>query len=182
MGNSDPPPRLADRDLRRMDSAEPDSDQPPRPEDPVPMSVDSVDPASIPTPSDESWTELYDRTCGDTTPAAGGRGRKKRPRSPECVPDKRRKQDALRMAFVHSKDTLKANCTHWGPRWMTLQPLKGWRLPLRRGQQSYVIAPWDRSSPRMMNRDLPKKWTLRRAASSTPGVSSRFSPLILRRL
>ena len=55
-------------------------DPQPRPEDPVPMSVDSVDPVAIPTPdSDESWTELYERTCGDPTPTAGDRGREKRP-------------------------------------------------------------------------------------------------------
>ena len=76
--NSDLPPRPEDPDPMRVDSVEPNSDQPPRPEDPVPMSVDSVDPAPIPTPSDESWAELDDRTCGDTAPAMGGRGREKR--------------------------------------------------------------------------------------------------------
>ena len=76
------------------------------------MSVDSVDPASIPTPSDESRTDLYDRTCGDISPVRSERGRGKRPRSPEFVPDKRLKQDALRMAFVNNKETLKANCAH----------------------------------------------------------------------
>ena len=38
---------------------------------------------------------------------------KKRPRSPEFVPDKRLKQDALRLAFVNNKKTIKANCTHF---------------------------------------------------------------------
>ena len=54
-----------------MDPGEPVSDISPRPEDPVPMSVGPVDPASITTPSDESWTDLYDRTCGHTSPVAG---------------------------------------------------------------------------------------------------------------
>ena len=44
---------------------------------------------------------------------AGDQEREKRPRSPEFVPEKRRKQDALRTAFVHNKETLKAHCTHW---------------------------------------------------------------------
>ena len=87
-----------------------DSDQPPRPEDSVPMCVDSVDPAFVPTPSDESWTELYERTCGDTVPNEGERGREKRPRSPEFVPEKRIRHDALRLAFVNDKDTIKS---HW---------------------------------------------------------------------
>ena len=81
-----------------------------RPDDPVPMSVDSVDPVAIPTPdSDESWTELYERTCGDPTPTAGDRGREKRPRSPDFIPEKRLKQDALRTAFVRNRETIKAN-------------------------------------------------------------------------
>ena len=88
-----------------------EGDPSPRPEDRVPMSVDSVDPVAIPTPeSDESWTELYERTCGDPTPTAGDRGREKRPRSPEFIPEKRQKRDALRVAFVNKKDTMKANC------------------------------------------------------------------------
>ena len=77
------------------------------------MSADSADPASVPTPSDESWTELYDRTCGDTAPAVGERGREKRPRSPEFVPEKRLKQDALRLAFVSNKEAIKAHYTHF---------------------------------------------------------------------
>ena len=40
----------------------------------------------------------------------GGSGREKRPRFPEFVSDKRRKQDALRTAFLHNKETLKAHC------------------------------------------------------------------------
>ena len=52
------------------------------------MSVDSVDPVAIPTPdSDESWTELYERTCGEPTPTVGDRGREKRARSPEFIPE-----------------------------------------------------------------------------------------------
>ena len=88
------------------------SEQPPRPEDPVPMSADSVDPASVPTPSDESWTELYERTCGDPVPPESERGREKRSRPPEFVPEKRIKQDALRLSFVENKETIKAQCTH----------------------------------------------------------------------
>ena len=75
------------------------------------MRVDSVDPAAIPTSdSDESWTELYERTCGDPTPTVGDRGREKRARSPEFIPEKRPKHDALRSAFVRNKETIKANC------------------------------------------------------------------------
>ena len=82
----------------------------PRPKAPVPMSVDSVDPAAIPTPdSDESWTELYERTCGELTPAARDKAREKRPRSPDFIPEKRLKQDALRSSFVHNKETIKAH-------------------------------------------------------------------------
>ena len=88
------------------------SEQPPRPEDPVPMSLDSVDPAPDSSPSDESWTELYERTCGDPAPAECERGRGKRPRSPEFVPEKRFKHDALRLAFAGDKDTIKAHCNH----------------------------------------------------------------------
>ena len=84
------------------------SERPPRPDDPVPMSLDSVDP----TPSDESRTELYERTCGDIVPTEGERGREKRPRSPEFVPEKRIKHDALRLAFVGNKDTSKAHRAH----------------------------------------------------------------------
>ena len=113
MGNSDPPLRMEDRDLGEVGPAETVSDISPRPKDPAPMSVDSVDPASIPTPSDESWTDLSDRTCGNATPVAGDREREKRPRPPDFVPEKRRKQDALRTAFVHNEETLKAHCTHW---------------------------------------------------------------------
>ena len=71
-----------------------------------------MDPVQIPTPdSDESWTELYERTCGDPTPTAGDRGREKRPRSPEFIPEKRPKHDdALRVAFVNKKETIKAHC------------------------------------------------------------------------
>ena len=87
-------------------------DSPPGPDDPVPISIDSMDPLHIPTPdSDESWTELYERTCGDPTPTAGDRGREKRPRSPEFIPEKRPKHDdALRVAFVNNKETVKAHC------------------------------------------------------------------------
>ena len=77
------------------------------------MSVDSMDPASVPTPSDESRTELYDRTCGDTAPAVGERGREKRPRSPEFLPEKRLKQDDLRLACVSNEEAIKAHCTHF---------------------------------------------------------------------
>ena len=73
-----------------------EGDPHPRPEDPVPMSVDSVDPVAIPTPdTDESRAELYEHTCGDPTPTAGDRGREKRSRSPEFIPEKRQKRDAL---------------------------------------------------------------------------------------
>ena len=88
------------------------SEQRPRPEDPVRMSLDSVDPAPDSSPSDESWTELYDRTRGDPTPAVCERGRDKRPRSPESVPEKRIKRDALRPSFVTDKDTIRAHCHH----------------------------------------------------------------------
>ena len=75
VGNSDPSPRLGDSDQGGAGSVEHNAAQLPRPEDPVlgrsSMSVDSADPASIPTPSDESWAELYDRTCGDTARVAG---------------------------------------------------------------------------------------------------------------
>ena len=114
------PGRVADKtpdaetvttDLPRESSREVSVDRPdpqPGPEDPVPMSVDSVDPAIIPTPgSDESWTELYDRTCGDPTPTAGDRGREKRPRSPDFVPEKRPKHDGLPAAFVTIRKPLK---------------------------------------------------------------------------
>ena len=84
------------------------SEQPPRPEAPAPMSMDSVDPALDSSPSDESWTELYERTCGDPAPAECERGREKRPRSPEFVPEKSVKRDALRLAFVGNKETIKA--------------------------------------------------------------------------
>ena len=46
----------------------------PRPDDPAPMSLDSDGPAQDSSPSDESRTELYDRTCGDTAPVARGGG------------------------------------------------------------------------------------------------------------
>ena len=96
------PPREAS-----LDGGEPH----PRPEDPVPMGVDSVDPVAIPTPgSDESWTEIYERTCGGPTPTAGDRGRGKRSRSPDFFPEKRPKNDALRVAFVNNEETIKANC------------------------------------------------------------------------
>ena len=88
------------------------SGQPPRPEDPVPMSSDSVDPAPDPTPSDESQTGLYERMCGDTVPTEGERGRERRPRSLEFVPEKRIKRDALRLAFVDNTETIKAHYTH----------------------------------------------------------------------
>ena len=88
------------------------SGQPPRPEDPVPMSLDSADPAPDSSPSDESWTELYERTRRDTAPAECERGREKRPRSPEFVPGKRIKRDALRLAFVGNEEIAKAHCTH----------------------------------------------------------------------
>ena len=117
------PGRVADKtpdaetvttDLPRESSREVSVDRPdpqPGPEDPVPMSVDSVDPVLIPTPdSDESWTELYERTCGDPTPTAGDRGREKRPRSPEFLPEKRPKRDdALRVTYVSNKETIKAH-------------------------------------------------------------------------
>ena len=87
-------------------------DSPPGPDDPVPLSVDSMDPVHMPTPdSDESWTEVPERTCGDPTPTAGDRGREKRPRSPAFIPEERPKHDdALRAAFVNNKETIKAHC------------------------------------------------------------------------
>ena len=66
---------------------------------------------AIPTPdSDGSCTELYERTCGGPTPMAGDRGREKRSRSPDFIPEKPPKRDALRVAFVNNKETIKANC------------------------------------------------------------------------
>ena len=84
----------------------------PRPEDPVPTSVDSDGPVQESSPSDESWTELYDRTCGDTAPVDRSGGREKRARSPDLILGKRLKQDALRLSFVNNKETIKAHCTH----------------------------------------------------------------------
>ena len=63
-----------------------------------------------PPPSDESRAELYDRTCGDTAPATRGGGRDKRPRSPDFIPEKRMKRDALRLASVDIKEIIKAHC------------------------------------------------------------------------
>ena len=46
-----------------------------RPDDPVPMSLDSEGPVQESSPSDESWTELYDSACGDTArDGEGGAG------------------------------------------------------------------------------------------------------------
>ena len=86
--SEEPPSCIVDKDSRDLEPVDPVSDTPPRPEAPVPLSVDPVDPASIPTPSDESWTDLYDRTRGNTTPAAGAREREKRPRPLEICPGK----------------------------------------------------------------------------------------------
>ena len=97
------------REPSRVESSD-EAGSHPRPDEPVPMSVDSVDPANIPTPgSDESWTELYERTCGELAPAARDNAREKRPRSPDFIPEKRLKQDALRSSFVHNKETIKAH-------------------------------------------------------------------------
>ena len=46
----------------------------PRPDDPVPMSLDSDGPVQESSPSDESWTELYDRTCGNNEADNGSGG------------------------------------------------------------------------------------------------------------
>ena len=84
----------------------------PRPDDPVPMSLDSDGPVQESLPSDESLTELYDRACGSTASDDRKGGREKRPRSPDFIPGKRMKQDALRLPFVDNKGILKAHCTH----------------------------------------------------------------------
>ena len=90
------------------------SEQPPRPEDPVLISVDSVDPAPDSSPLDESRTALYERTRGDPAPADCERGRGKRPRSPEFVPEKRIKHNALRLALVGNRDFIKAHRARHG--------------------------------------------------------------------
>ena len=76
------------------------------------MSLKSVGPAQDSSPSDESWTELYDRTCRESAPAVRERGGGKRPLPPEFVPEKRIKRDAPRLSFVGNKETIKAHCTH----------------------------------------------------------------------
>ena len=76
------------------------------------MSLDSDGPAQESAPSNESWTELYDRTCGDTAPADRKGGRGKRSRSPDFIPEKRMEQVALRPPFVDNKEVIKAHCTH----------------------------------------------------------------------
>ena len=88
------------------------SEPPPRPDDPVPMSLDSEGPVQDSSPSDESWAELHDCTCGNTAPVARDRSGEKRPRSPEFAPEKRIKQDAMRLPFVENKEIIKAHCTH----------------------------------------------------------------------
>ena len=65
------------------------SNQTVRPEDPVPMSLDSDGPVFASPPSDESRTQLYGRTCGDTAPANQSGGREKRSRPPDFFPGKR---------------------------------------------------------------------------------------------
>ena len=58
----------------------------PRSDDPVPMSIDSDGPAQESSPSDESRTELYERTCGDTAPADRKGGGEKRSWPPDFIP------------------------------------------------------------------------------------------------
>ena len=65
-----------------------------------------------PPPSDESRTELYDRTCGNNVSDNGNGGRARRSRPPDFIPEKRLKQDALRLSFVGNKEIIKAHCTH----------------------------------------------------------------------
>ena len=76
------------------------------------MSLESDGPVQESSPSDESRTELYDRTCGNNESDSGSSGRAKRFRSPDFIPEKRSKQDALRLPFVDNKEIIKANCTH----------------------------------------------------------------------
>ena len=75
------------------------------------MRLGTADPAPDSSPSDESWTELYYRTCRHTAPADCERGRETRPRPPVFVPEKRIKHDALRLSFVDNKEIIKAHCT-----------------------------------------------------------------------
>ena len=62
--------------------------------------------------SDESRTQLYDRTCGGTARGDPGGGREKRARSPDFIPGKLRRQDALRLPFVDNKKIIMANCSN----------------------------------------------------------------------
>ena len=75
---------------------------------PVPMSLDPDGPAQKSSPSDKSWTELYERTCRDAASSDRSGSREKRARSPELVPEKRLKHDVLRTAFVSNKEVIKA--------------------------------------------------------------------------
>ena len=59
----------------------------PRPDETVPMCLDSDGPAQESSPSDESRTELYDRTCGNYAPDDRKGGREKRSRSPDFIPE-----------------------------------------------------------------------------------------------
>ena len=88
------------------------SDLIPRPDGSVPISLDSDGPEQEFSPSDESWAELNDRTCGNNESGNGGGGRTKRSRPPDFIPGKRLKQDALRLSFVGNKERIKPHCIH----------------------------------------------------------------------
>ena len=102
------------------------SDPPPRPEDPVPMSLDSADPVHDSAPSDASWTELYERTCGDPTAAERDCGRENAP-DPRSL---RRKNALSTMPFGWLLWALRRPSKSIAPilwrRWMALRLLKAW--------------------------------------------------------
>ena len=154
-------------------------DSPPGPGDPVAMSVDSTDSVHMPTPdSDESWTELYERFCGDSTPTGGDRGREKRPRSPEFIREKRPKRDdALRVAFVNIKETIKAHCDFpMGSLGRDPPVWKVWKRPSRCGLLNYVNDPVGRGSRWTRNVALARRLTRLRLGSWMPGEVPSFLP------
>ena len=74
---------------------------------PVPMSLNTDGPVFESPASDESWTQLRDRTCRENKQEEVSQGRNKHARSPDFIPAERRKPDALRMSFVRNNETIK---------------------------------------------------------------------------
>ena len=76
------------------------------------MGLDSYGPVRDMSPSGESRTQLYERTCGDTAITNMSGNREKRAHSPEFAPEKRLKHDARWASVVSKKDTIKAYCSN----------------------------------------------------------------------